>query len=150
MNAQSENEITALKNIIVINNDRYEGYKKAGTETVDKDLQPLFLKYAEQSKMYAQALKNLIPHDEKPVTDETTAAGKIYRIWMDAKIALSSNDRKAILSSCEFGEDAALSTYDKELKDSAEINDDTLKLISMQRAELKAAHDHVKSLRDNA
>ena len=41
----------------------------------------------------------------------TTNSGKIYRAWMDVKAAFTGHDRKAILASCEFGEDAAQAAY---------------------------------------
>jgi uncharacterized protein (TIGR02284 family) len=146
----SENTAQKINNLIVINNDRYQGYKKAAEETTDKDLQPLFMRYANQSKGFADALAHYIPADKKPDHNETTTSGKIYRVWMDAKAALTANDRKAILASCEFGEDVAKGTYENELKESKEFDTELLRLVSEQHAELTSAHDYIKNLRDNA
>ena len=68
---------------------------------------------------------------------------------MDLKAALTGNDQKAILNSCEFGEDAAVNTYNNVLKNN--LSDLTLEqqnLINAQHALIKADHDEVKNMRD--
>ena len=65
-------------------------------------------------------------------TKSTTASGKVFRAWMDFKAALTGKDRKAILSSCEFGEDTALSVYDKVLADN-DLPSDLIVLVREQR-----------------
>jgi len=146
----SENTTAKIKNLIVINNDRFEGYKKAADETTDKDLQPLFMRYSNQSKGFADALKIYVNPSELPAEEETKLSGKIYRVWMDAKAALTANDRKAILASCEFGEDQAKGAYEKEMQESAAFDNELLRLVSQQLSELREAHDYIKSLRNNA
>src|SRR4051812_26936485 len=94
-------KITAVNSLIEINNDRCEGYKRAAEETKEADLKELFTKFSKQSEGFAQDLKKFVnPEDAK--TDETTNSGKLFRVWMDLKAAVTDKDRKAILSSCEF------------------------------------------------
>ena len=81
--------------------------------------------------------------------DETKNSGKLYRVWMDLKAAVTGKDRKAILSSCEFGEDRAKATYDAVLEHTEDIPTEALAIISKQRAALQKGHDTVKTLRDN-
>ncbi len=100
----SEKKAKALGELVIINNDRYEGYNKAAEQTTDADLKSLFTKFSSQSKNFSSDLRKLIPFSEEaPKRDETTVSGKFYRAWMDVKSALTSKDRKAVLSSCEFG-----------------------------------------------
>jgi uncharacterized protein (TIGR02284 family) len=40
-------------------------------------------------------------------TEGTTTSGKLFRVWMDIKSAMTGSDRKAIINSCEYGEEAA-------------------------------------------
>jgi uncharacterized protein (TIGR02284 family) len=69
---------------------------------------------------------------------------------MDVKAALTGKDRKAILDSCEYGEDAAVDTYEKALKDDLEhLNAEQQTMINTQHALIKADHDKVKSMRDS-
>ena len=50
----------------------------------------------------------------------TKTSGKFFRAWMDVKAVLTSKDRKAILNSCEYGEDKELEAYDEALEDDLE------------------------------
>lgn len=141
---------TAINDLIVINNDRYEGYNTALTETRDADLKTLFSEYATQSKKFAEELKKHVPaSNDTADSDETKASGKIYRVWMDFKSAVTDHDRKAILSSCEFGEDAAKKTYDEVIEHSQDLPKEAMDLIRKQRMELQKGHDTIKSLRDS-
>ena len=68
---------------------------------------------------------------------------------MDVKAALTGKDRKAILNSCEFGEDAAIKTYENVMEDDAKhFNSHLENLINVQFSLLLADHNTVKSLRD--
>ena len=73
----------------------------------------------------------------------------MFRIWMDFKSAVTGHDRKAILSSCEFGEDAAKKTYDEVMQHSEDVPAEAMETIRRQRTELQKGHDTVKSLRDS-
>lgn len=152
MIATTEKAEALVRELIVINNDRCEGYKTAANETKDADLKPLFEKYSAQSAAFASELKRYIAFEDAPSSGETKLSGKVYRAWMDVKAAVTANDRKAILSSCEFGEDVALKTYKDTLEDkeAGEIPSEVHALIQHQKSEVQAAHNYIKSLRDNA
>jgi uncharacterized protein (TIGR02284 family) len=151
MKTVSEKKAKALSELVIINNDRYEGYNKAAEQTTDADLKSLFSKFSAQSKGFSSELRKLIPFtEEAPERDETTVSGKFYRAWMDVKSALTAKDRKAILSSCEFGEDVAKKTYDDVLEHPEDVPSDVLSLIKKQRSELQQGHDTIKALRDSA
>ena len=151
METMSETTTDNLRDLIIINNDRYEGYQKAMEQTEDADLNTLFSKFSSQSKTYAAELRTLIPSTEdEPERDETRLSGKFYRVWMDVKNALSTADRKAVLSSCEYGEDVAKKAYQNALEDREAMSPSSVTLIQNQYDQLLAAHDTVKALRDSA
>lgn len=76
-------------------------------------------------------------------------AGKFFRVWMDVKAALTGRDRKAILSSCEYGEDNAIDTYKKVLHDNnSDLSEKQQSMINEQLISIKADHDKVKFMRD--
>src|SRR5690349_20921547 len=108
---------SVINDLMIINNDRYEGYKTAAEETKDVDLKAMFTRFSSQSKIFYSELSRLILDSKAPHKDETTMSGKLYRIWMDIKAAVTANNRKSILSSCEFGEDVALSAYKDALEE---------------------------------
>ena len=138
-----------LRDLIRINNDRVTGYSKAATQTDDQQLQSLFSQLSQQSRQFASELRSLVIDNDKNVTDETTTAGKIYRTWMDVKATFGGDDRKGILASCEFGEDAAQKAY-KEALEEDDLTPDVRATIESQKATLRQAHDKIKMMRDRA
>ena len=140
----------ALNDLVKINNDRVTGYEKAAhqTKTTDVDLQVIFLKMAEDSRAYVKQLnEKIIPAGGDPASD-TTVAGKIYRVWMGIKNLFTGSERKSILESCEFGEEAAQKAYDEALQSDAEMNVEIRQLITSQKRSLQEALDTIKKLRN--
>ncbi|MFV5692153.1 ferritin-like domain-containing protein [Flavobacterium sp. LT1R49] len=144
-----EKSIDVLNTLIEINNDRIEGYETASEETEEQDLKTLFSQLMKTSQKCKMELVNEVRElGGKPV-EGTRTTGKFFRVWMDVKAALTGKDRKAILSSCEFGEDVAVSTYTKILKNDIEdITPEQQDLLKAQYTLIKADHDKVKDLRD--
>jgi hypothetical protein len=79
----------------------------------------------------------------------TRIDGKIYRTWMDFKSMVTGKDRKAILGSCEKGEDVALNAYEKALKDK-DLPSSLSSLITDQYNKIKTNHNEVRKMRDTA
>lgn len=136
-----------LNDLIMINNDRVEGYRKAANQTLDSDLKSLFNEMSSQSARYANELKQHLKVNEDNSGNDTTFKGKIYRAWMDVKATFGGDDRKGILASCEFGEDAAQKAYKDALGEN-EITNDVRDVIEDQKRLLKDSHDRVKRMRD--
>jgi uncharacterized protein (TIGR02284 family) len=144
-----EKAIKVLNSLITINNDRIEGYETASTETEEFELKTLFAKFISTSQKCKQELVGEVTSLGGKATQGTLTSGKFFRVWMDVKAALTGKDRKAILSSCEYGEDEALESYDEVLeKDLEHLSSVQQTMIFAQRSLLKADHDYVKSLRD--
>lgn len=146
--AQSQ-QTPVIKDLIIINNDRYEGYKNAAENTKDADLKAMFNDFSTQSRGFAEELKRFVTGD-LPQRDETKNTGKLYRVWMDVKAAVTGKDRKAILSSCEFGEDVAVKHYEEALSKQEGISAEAKDTISRQHSAIMKSHDRVKALRDSA
>jgi uncharacterized protein (TIGR02284 family) len=143
--------VSTIKDLIVINNDRCNGYKTAAGETKDADLKTMFTEFSQQSEKFAEELRKFIPAGEsEPGEDQTKVTGKLYRIWMDIKAAVTNNDRKAVLASCEYGEDHAKMHYNDAVEHPENIPSDALQVIQRQRAEILKGHDKVKAMRDAA
>jgi len=144
-----EKNTEILNDLIKVNNDRVKGYEKAAAETSEKDvdLRSLFRDMAAESRELATELERYVTSAGNSPADGTTIYGDIYRAWMDVKATFSGKDRKAILASCEFGEDAAQRAYEKALKET-DLSADTRQAITDQRARLKRSHDRIKRMRD--
>ena len=139
-----------LNDLILINNDRIEGYQRAKDElkTEDADLRSLFTTMVSESHAYKMALASEVAASGKDIEEGTTNSGKIYRAWMDVKAAFTGHDQKSILASCEFGEDAALAAYNMALKED-DLPAQVHSMVSHQSDALKASHDKIKALRNS-
>lgn len=148
----NEKTIETLNDLIKINNDRIEGYQRAINESkdLDIDLKATFERMISDSAQYKQELTELAQkHDGDVEIDDTTTSGKIYRAWMDVKATFAGNDRKTILESCEFGEDAAQRAYESAMSVREELLPEANQLIAEQQKALKSAHDLIKKYRDS-
>ena len=146
---EKEKAIDVLNTLITLNNDRTEGYETASKETYEQDLQTLFAHFTQNSKKCKQELVNEVTKLGGTPTEGTKTTGKLFRVWMDVKVALTGQDRKAILSSCEYGEDIAVDTYEKALRDNLEdLTAEQQIMLNSQHTLIKADHDKVKSMRD--
>jgi len=146
---ETKESTSVLNDLILINNDRIEGYQKAKAELKDgdADLKALFTAMIAESHTLKMALATEVAAVGEDIEQGTTNSGKIYRAWMDVKAAFSGNDRKAVLESCEFGEDAAQKAYQMALNED-DISGNVRSLITDQKATLRISHDKIKALRD--
>jgi len=142
--------IDTVNHVIRINKDRVEGYKLAARESEDSDLKNLFAKFSADSMGYRQELVAYITKIGGDPAEDTTQQGKVFRAWMEIKKALTGRDRKAIIGSCEFGEDAALEAYDDALKADVVMPSDLREMLHLQRIQIRLAHDQIKAMRDQA
>jgi len=104
---------------------------------------------AKESREYVTDLTRFVAQKGEEPADGTTVRGKIYRAWMDVKATFTGKGRKAILSSCEFGEDAAQRAYKEALAESSELQTEVVSIIQEQQQKLKRSHDRIKAMRDS-
>lgn len=149
MSTVNEKTNEVLNDLVRINNDRIEGYQKAQKESEDNtpELITTFQNMIKQSDECVRDLSDLIIKGGGTVADGSTFMGKIYRTWQDVRNAFSANDKKNILSYCEFGEDAAQKAY-KMAQEETDLSQEARILISNQKSELKKSHDLIKNYRD--
>jgi uncharacterized protein (TIGR02284 family) len=146
-----EQTIDILNDLIKINNDRIEGYRRAISEAGDLniDLRAAFVNFIADSESYREELVEKVRAlGGNPSDDSTTLSGKIYRMWMDVKATFSGSDRLSILESCEFGEDAAQKAYQQALEEGVTMSQDIFTMISEQKDALRKAHNLVRNYRD--
>jgi uncharacterized protein (TIGR02284 family) len=142
----TEKSIDILNSLVQINNDRIEGYETASKEADETDLKTLFSHFTETSlKCKAELVAEVKRLGGKP-TEGTTTSGKLYRVWMDIKSAMTGSDRKAIVNSCEYGEKVAVETYEDALSHSEDLTSEQLMMIKEQYAAIKANYEKIKNL----
>lgn len=141
-----DQSIDVLNELIEINNDRIEGYETASKETDESELKTLFSGFIATSEKCKQELVQKVISLGGTPEEGTKISGKFFRAWMDVKAALTNKDRRAILNSCEYGEDVAVDTYEKALSDSGDVSSDTYELIESQHILIKADHNRINVL----
>ncbi len=145
MNTQKT--IETLNMLIEINNDRIDGYLKASEETNDLDLKTLFSSLIQTSQICKNELSSELRKFGQSPEEGTSILGKAYRIWMDMKLAVNSNDRLAILKSCDWGGEIAIETYYIALSKYLEfLDEDQISLIKHQLASIISDHNKIKEL----
>lgn len=145
---EREKTIEVLNALVTINNDRIEGYETARKETEELDLKALFSEFLQTSnECKAELEAEVLKMGGKP-SESTKNTGKFFRVWMDVKAALTGKDRKAILSSCEFGEDHALEEYKKAMEKAEYLSADQMVMVNAQYTRIKKDHDTIREMRD--
>jgi uncharacterized protein (TIGR02284 family) len=144
----TEKTIDVLNSLIEINNDRIYGYETASKEVGDTDLKMMFLHATETSLKCKAQLVAEVKSLGGIQTESTTTSGKFYRLWMDITASLSGKDRKVILDSCVYGEDAAIETYEEALNKVVNLTINQQMIIQEQLLLIKADQDKVKKVLD--
>ncbi|MFD1165938.1 PA2169 family four-helix-bundle protein [Sphingobacterium daejeonense] len=144
-------QIDLVNDAIEINNDRIKGYEKAIEIAKDANLNELvvlFNGYIDQSRQFLAELKPLVNQTSEEPEEGTKFSGKIFRIWMDIKSAISPSISNALLESCEKGEDEFKETYKNILSDSLNEYPSLVDLLQDQLSQQLEAHQKIKQLRD--
>ena len=137
-----------LKSLVRTLNDGKEGFRQASESVKDTDLKELFSKFSLQRSKFAGELQAelLTLGEEDPQDEGTTFSGKLHRGWIDIKSALTKADRHAVLAEAERGEDVAKKAYKDALE--TDLPAPLRAIISEQSAEVLAAHNTVRDLRN--
>ena len=139
---------SVLKDLVQINVDRYNGCQKAIEDVHDSDLKDMFRRMGEQSLNFKNELEGLSVNDVHVPTDETSAASKLHRTWIDIKSVFTGKDRHSVLAAAEQGEDTILKTYNEALQNNSGMPTDLMQVVQRQKQELLQSHNMVKALRD--
>ena len=140
--------VSTVNSLIETLKDGQEGFRQAAEAVKDTALKSLFSEYSLQRAKFAGELQNeaIRSLGESNPEDTSSTAGALHRAWINLKSAITNQDDHAILAECERGEDSAVNEYKKAMEEnlSAPLRD----IVSRQYADVKAAHDRVKALRD--
>ena len=145
---QNEKMAGLLNDLVRINHDRIKGYEQAIEElgNGNHDLKTVFQEKISQSKTYVHKLDSYVRAQGEQPAEDTTVSGKLYRVWMDFKATLASDDRAAVLNSCVFGESAALKEYESVLSADSEIPSEVLQMLVEQRDTIRRSHASIKTM----
>lgn len=144
----NDNVISVLNNLIETCKDGQEGFKNASENVNDGSLKSLFYEYSTQRAKFAGELQQEVRTLGGDPEKSGSVAATLHRGWMDLMAAISTKEDAAILSECERGEDSAVSNYKDANAETLPTN--IAEIVNRQYAEIKQAHDKIRSLRNQA
>lgn len=148
MNSTINGVIEALNNLTEVLKDGQHGFQTAAKDVKSPELAQIFQRYATQRGEFAAKLQTQVSALGAKVEKSGSVAGSVHRGWINLKSALSTNEPQSVLEEAERGEDVAVAAYKKALE-RTDLDAATRGLIGEQGAAVKAAHDHVRNLRDS-
>ena len=135
---------STLNQLIQTCKDGENGFRAAAEGVEDPNLRRLFESYCQQRAEFAAELQVEVERLGEEPAEEGHAVATLHRSWMNIKSAVTGKDEGAIITECERGEDFAVQTYDRALRNplSADVKD----LVERQFLKIREAHDQVRSL----
>ena len=140
--------IECLNALIVLNNDRIEGYETAQKETDDLALNKAFSDFQSTSfKCKSELVAEVINLHGKP-QQGIREPGKFFENWLEVKNALVQNNIDYVLESCLSSEIYVLEFYKNELIQNNEIHTSLIaELLNKQYSLLKNDYDIIQQLK---
>jgi uncharacterized protein (TIGR02284 family) len=148
MKTTIDETVDVLNDLIETLKDGNHGFQTAAKDVKSPDLAQLFHQYATQRAEFSSKLQAQVLALGADVEKSGSVAGSMHRGWINLKSAISTNEPQAVLEEAERGEDAAVAAYRKALE-RTDLDSATRTLIQSQYTAVKAAHDHVRNLRDS-
>ena len=137
--------LQVLNDLVRINKDRVEGYKRASYDTSVPDLKALFCNMADESRKNITVLtREAIAAQDNPI-NELTPIGWIYNVWLASQLKFVGDPNDSVLNSCEFVEMAALNAY-KASKLSS-FSSHLTQLIGHQEQSLETSYNVIRAYR---
>jgi uncharacterized protein (TIGR02284 family) len=143
--ADNDNVISVLNNLIETCKDGQNGFQTAAEGVKRSDLKTLFGQYSQQRAQFAGELQNEVLRLGGDPAETGSVAATLHRGWINIKSAVTGEDENAIIAECERGEDSAFANYKDALTDE-NLPSDIRAIIERQSAQIKEAHDRIRSL----
>ncbi len=137
------------KDLIQTLEDGKNGFAEAADKLAESDRPDLaasFRTLSTQRAGFSAELEQMAAAYGDDIDESGSVAAAVHRGWMTLKDALSGSDPKGVLDASEQGEDHAVKEYQKALDE--DISADLRTVVARQFADIKAAHDQVRDLRN--
>ncbi len=144
MNDINKKALASLNDLIETCKDGEVGFRTAAEGLTDPNVKATFAKFSRERGQMARDLQDEVKGlGGTPETSGSTSAA-LHRGWINIKSAVTGKDDKAIVAEAERGEDVAKAAYEAALK--VALPGQVKALVERQAAQVRAAHDHVRSL----
>ena len=142
--ASDEELVSILNELIETCRDGQEGFRTAAGGVKSLELKELFERHTRERASFVGELQDEVRRLGGDPEQTGSLVATLHRGWMGLRAALEGGDDRAIVSECERGEDAALSTYRAAL--GKDMPAGVRAIVERQFAGVKKAHDHIRDL----
>jgi len=146
MATDNDNVIDTLNDLIETSRDGEYGFRTSAEHAQSSELKTLLTRHAEECRSAAQELMALVRQLGGKAEESGSVSGALHRGWVSVRSALSGHTDQATLDECERGEDVAVASYRKALKQ--ELPAAIRSVVERQAQGAQRNHDQIKALRD--
>lgn len=146
MATDNDNVIDTLNDLIETSRDGEYGFRTSAEHAQSSELKTLLTRHAEECRSAAQDLMALVRQLGGKAEESGSVSGALHRGWVSVRSALSGHTDQATLDECERGEDVAVASYRKALKQ--ELPAAIRSVVERQAQGAQRNHDQIKALRD--
>ncbi len=136
-----------INDLIETLKDGEVGFKTAAEDVTCPNLKRTLSEYSSQRARFAEALQSTVEQAGEDAETSGSIAGALHRGWINARSAVTTRNDLAVLEECERGEDSAVAAFQDALSTTSLDGERTT--IEEQFTQIRAAHDHIRTLRDS-
>ncbi len=146
MTASNDDVISTLNTLLESCRDGEFGFSVSAEHTETADLKSLLMRHAGECRTAGQELQALIRQLGGEPDEGGSVSGALHRGWVSVRGVLSGHSDQAMLDECERGEDSAVASYRKALKQ--DLTPAIRNFVEKQAQGAQKNHDEIKALRD--
>jgi len=146
MATDNDDVIDTLNDLIETSRDGEYGFRTSAEHAQSSELKTMLMRHAEECRSAAQELMALVRQLGGKAEESGSVSGALHRGWVSVRSALSGHTDQATLDECERGEDVAVASYRKALKQ--ELPAAIRSVVERQAQGAQRNHDQIKALRD--
>ncbi|MBG6073136.1 uncharacterized protein (TIGR02284 family) [Polaromonas sp. CG_9.7] len=147
MPATNDDVISTLNDLLESCRDGEYGFTTSAEHTESPDLKTLLTRHASECQGAGQELQALIRQLGGEPDEGGSMSGALHRGWVSVRGVLSGHSDQAMLDECERGEDSAVASYRKALKQ--DLPPAIRNVVEKQAQGAQKNHDEIKALRDS-
>lgn len=143
---ESDEIIDTLNDLLETCRDGEYGFSTSAEHTQSAELKTILVRHAAECRQAGLELQALIRQLGGEPDEGGSVGGAVHRGWVSVRSALSTYTDQAMLDECERGEDVAVASYRKALKQNLPLS---IRSVVMRQAEgAQRNHDQIKALRE--
>ena len=147
MTPDNDNVIDTLNDLLESCRDGEYGFNTSAEHTKTADLKTMLTRHGQECRTAGQELEALIRQLGGKPDEGGSMSGALHRGWVSVRGTLSGHSDLSMLEECERGEDSAVASYRKALKQNLPA---AIRSVVERQAEgAQRNHDQIKALRDS-